>query len=360
MMSVLLVLLGLTGRAAAGHGDPPNAGGRQDIRSLRAGQPVQDLRLTAGTLLTWRAAPGQHLLVCQGGFSITVAGRQYTGRHGLVWVTPHAAQTPGRPGTGYQLQMYLGGRVSSRKVGPEQESGLEELTVERGKGLVIRTSIDGEVFVTADNHETGSPWTLPLYREARTAFQEVGWSLPPVPESPERSGLGPASAGEPNRPATGSVINLAPLTDVAPKLERKVTDEGDEITTLIGRTYLWWEPPRDTNGRAAELIEVEADSFVIWRRAAPGPAGEGTNGTDVLAARMEGVSEIYVAGDVVFRQGQRTISADEMYYDLRQNRAVANNVVLRSFDPVRNVPIYVRAAQLRRWPRIATRRTPSS
>ena len=40
-----------------------------------------------------------------------------------------------------------------------------------------------------------------------------------------------------------------------------------------------------------------------------------------------------------------------MYYDLRNQRALANNVVLKSFDPIRNMPIYVRAKQLRQMAR---------
>ncbi|MCU0916418.1 MAG: hypothetical protein MUC88_17915 [Planctomycetes bacterium] len=355
MIGVLLVLLEVTGRVAAGHALGPNPGGQQDVPSLRPERPAPDLRLTTGTLLTERVAPGQHLLLCQDGFSMTVAGRQYTSRRGLVWIAPRAGEAPGGPSRGYHLQVYLDGRVSSRGIGAARADGLEEVTLKRDRVLAVRMSIDGEVFVTADNHETGDPWTRPLYQEAIAGFKGAGWRLPPRPSSaggpagpPTRlvtlgKPSAPAGAAEPNRPGSGYTINLAPLTDVAPKLERQVTENGDEITTLIGRTYLWWEQPRDGEGRAPELLEVEADSFVMWRRA----AGAGAKGADLLAARMENVSEIYVGGDVVFRQGPRTISADELYYDLRQKRAVATNVVMRSFDPVRNIPIYLRAEQLR-------------
>ena len=90
-------------------------------------------------------------------------------------------------------------------------------------------------------------------------------------------------------------------------------------------------------------MEVEADSLVLWRKA----TGAKPGGVDLSAAQEQGVSDIYVTGNVVFRQGQRTIRAKDMYYDLQNQRAVANDVVFKTFDPTRDVPIYIRAKQLR-------------
>ena len=88
---------------------------------------------------------------------------------------------------------------------------------------------------------------------------------------------------------------------------------------------------------------MEADSLVIWRQA----TGTKPQGTDLSALQEQGVSDIYVTGNIVFRQGQRTIYADDLYYDLQHKRAVANHVVLKTFDTTRGVPIYIRAKQLR-------------
>jgi lipopolysaccharide assembly outer membrane protein LptD (OstA) len=46
-------------------------------------------------------------------------------------------------------------------------------------------------------------------------------------------------------------------------------------------------------------------------------------------------------------EGQRTIRADEMYYDFEQKKAIAVNAVMKTFDITRGIPIYVRAAKLR-------------
>ena len=55
---------------------------------------------------------------------------------------------------------------------------------------------------------------------------------------------------------------------------------------------------------------------------------------------------IYMSGDVVMTEGQRTIRAEEMYYDFERKKGLAIGAVMRSFDAARGIPIYVRAAKL--------------
>ncbi|MCK4886105.1 MAG: LPS-assembly protein LptD, partial [Planctomycetes bacterium] len=66
---------------------------------------------------------------------------------------------------------------------------------------------------------------------------------------------------------------------------------------------------------------------------------------DILATGP--IDAIYLAGDVILTEGQRIIRTDEMYYDFRQKKAIAVNSVMRTFDPKRGIPIYVRAYKLR-------------
>jgi hypothetical protein len=339
---VLLVLLELTGHAAIGQVDPSNGEGQQDISSTRRSWPSQDLHVTAGVLLSHKVAPGQHLLLCQEGFSMAVGGRQYTSSRGLVWISPSGTKADRGSKGGYQIQAYLAGRISSQKVGDGQGVDLGETVLERDKAVVVKASINGEVFVTGDKSDAENPWKLPLYQEAMTAFQKAGLRLPPAPEPLPGPVSAKADAGEPNKPSVGYTINWAPLTDVAPQLERRLED-GQEIITLIGRIYIWWEQPTDKKTKEPELFELEADTLVVWRKA----TGTKPQGMDALGTQVEGASDIYVSGNIVLRQGQRTIYADELYYDLRQKRALAKNVVMKSFDPTRNIPIYIRAKELR-------------
>lgn len=335
VMSVLIVLV--AGFEARGQAGQPPTWGQQDMLATGQHWLSQDLHLTAGTLLSSKAAPGQHLLLCQEGFTMTVGGRQYTSRRGLVWIARSGSSQ------GYQIQVYLAERVFSGRGGDGPGAGVTETVLERGQAVVVKTSISGEVFVTADTSDTANPRKLPLYKEALSAFAKAGLDLPPAPEPPVRPASAKTGVVEPNKPAVGYTINVAPLTDVTPKFERTVLEDGQEILTFIGRIYVWWEQPDGEKAGPAQLMEVEADSLVLWRTA----AGAKPGAVDLSAAQEQGVSDIYVTGNVVFRQGQRTIRAKDMYYDLAHRRAVANDVVFQTFDPTRDVPIYIRARQLR-------------
>ncbi len=162
----------------------------------------------------------------------------------------------------------------------------------------------------------------------------------PMDRSPQET-PGSVRSAQPT-PAAGYTVSINPMTDVAPKVERSVSKEGEEIITFIGRWYIWWQEPNE-HGDQASPIELQADNLVVWRvtaSAAPQEAGS-------TATQAAGVTAVYVSGDVLMTQGQRTIRAGELYYDLRNKGATARNVVMKSYDPVRNVPIYVRAGKLR-------------
>ena len=330
--SVLVVLVGATGQAGQ-----PSTWGQQDMIATSRHWLSQDLHLTAGVFLSCKVAPGQHLLLCQEGFTMAVAGRQYTSRRGLVWIAP------GGSSQGHQIQVYLADRVSGGRGGEGQAVDVTETVLERDKAVVIKTSISGEVFVTAETSDTGNPRKLPLYNEAMSAFGKAGLDLPPAPEPLVRPASAQPGVMEPNKPTVGYTIHWAPLTDVAPKYERTVLEDGQEITTFIGRIYVWWEQPAGDKAGSSQLMEVEADSLVVWRKA----TGAKPGAMALSAAQQQGISDIYVTGNVVFRQGQRTIRAKDLYYDLQNQHAVANDVVFETFDPTRDVPIYIRAKQLR-------------
>ena len=151
MMSVLIVLAAVAGHEARGQTSQPSTWGQQEMLATGRHWLSQDLHLTTGTLLSSKVAPGQHLLLCQEGFTMTVGGRQYTSKRGLVWIAR------GGSNQGYQIQVYLADRVSSGKGGDGQDVGLTETVLERGQAVVIKTSISGEVFVTADTSDAANP-----------------------------------------------------------------------------------------------------------------------------------------------------------------------------------------------------------
>ncbi len=341
MLRGLLVLVELAGLAAGGQEKRASASSGQDVDLAGRRWLIQDLHVTAGVILNHKAAPGQHLLLCQEGVSIALGGRKFTSSRALVWISSGEAQANGRPSKGYRVQAYLAGRVSSRKVAEAKDGDLTEIVLERDKAVVVQANIGGEVFVTAQKSDVENPRKLPLYREGIAAFEKAGWDLPPEP--PVQSAAAKTGGREPNKPAAGYTITVAPLTDVPLKYERTMSEDGQEINTVIGRMYIWWRQSLDEKTPTPELFELEADSLVVWRKTTE----KKPTGTDLSATQVPDVSDLYVTGNIMFRQGQRTIYADDLYYDLRNQRGLAKNVVFKTFDPARNVPIYIRARELR-------------
>jgi hypothetical protein len=151
-----------------------------------------------------------------------------------------------------------------------------------------------------------------------------------------------ADGTSPSSERTSYTVAYAPLTDVAPTVE--VTRMGGvETITMIGRIDIRWQEQGGQPDRP-EWVELQADTLVLWRAA--DQAAEGPTGAP--SGQFEKVTAVYVAGDVLMREGQLTIRADELYYDLENTRGLVRNAVMRTFDPSRNVPIYVRAEELRR------------
>ena len=59
----------------------------------------------------------------------------------------------------------------------------------------------------------------------------------------------------------------------------------------------------------------------------------------------ESVSGVYLEGDVVITRGDRTMQAAKAYYDFTRDRAWFWNMVFRTVQEQRNIPIYVRAKE---------------
>ena len=128
-------------------------------------------------------------------------------------------------------------------------------------------------------------------------------------------------------------IRLSPVEE-ATKIELK-----ENILTVIGRLYLFQK--QDEKGG---LLELQADNAVIFLSEEKLSTGDRKSGAEDV---LTNVQAVYMSGDIVLTNGQRTIRADEIYYDFQKKKAIAMNAVMRNFDTREGIPIYVRAAKLR-------------
>jgi hypothetical protein len=343
MVGTLLLVPDMT--AWAGDKDAkalsPSSG--RDARTTGLQWLSQDLHLTAGELLSHEPDTGGQLLVCRGGFSMALAGRQWSSRDAVVWIRTERIAKPGGPARRYDVQVYLEAEVSHEETGNAQTLEVKEVAIGKGKAVVVRASVSGDVFITAAAKRTGSPYSLALYADAASGFGKAGLEVPagPEPAAASRTTPGARKGASASEKPTYYTVGVSSLSETPANVES--SQAGDtQIITWIGRAYIFWQEQAE-GAAPSEAIELQADTLVLWRKTADTEQAS----ADLSATQFEGVAEVYVAGDVLLRQGQRTIRATELYYDLRNKRGLARNAVLRSFDPIRDVPVYVRAKELR-------------
>ena len=364
---LMLVLL-------AGPASSSSAVGSGISRGRAAAFIGQDLHLQGVRFLSAQADTGEHILAFPEHFSMSIGANRFSSDSAVVWLGTR--KVGGLESFKLRATVYLQGNISVEKGVGAGTVDMEISDLRRGpsdEAMVVRFGVSGGVFVTADKKEIGEPRDLELYKKALAAVERTKPKFIVQPELPEakirvekpdkevvtakpkktevikraveRKKLAEPEAKE---PVVRYPVNIAPAGEVRPRIESVRAADGTEIATVIGRMYLWQR--QDENGR---LLEMLADNAVVFsspvaRRSLlekdRRPNTHDAHG-DVLAGGA--VKAIYMSGDVVVTEGQRTIRADEIYYDFERKKAIAINAVMRNFDVSRGIPIYVRAAELR-------------
>jgi len=341
----------------------------------------QDLHLAARRMTVHKGpdpSGDEHILTFEEGFSMSIGDNRLTSDGAVVWLRSIATDYLGTRRIDYNAQVYLQGNVSIVQGKGARTTDLSQVIVERGEALVARFLVNGEIFVTADEHNTASVSELEdlqIYKNAAAAIKPVRHepvigAEAVVPRLAEPAPV-PEEIAEPKEPWRITDLLKMKLPKLPPKkppveepvakeikfeypvnitglwerplqIEDEDTDmsDGSRVSTVIGRFYLWQK--RDEKGG---LLEVQADSAVIFHRSEQSESGQDTRSENVLAGGS--VQAAYLKGNIIMTEGPRTIRADEVYYDFQERRALAVNAEMRTFDPERGIPIYLRAVKLR-------------
>ena len=319
---------------------------------------------------------------------MSIGANQFFSKSAVVWLRSETTEFRGRVRIDYKAKVYLQDNVSVEKGRGAQTVDLSQTVVEKGQAMVVQFGVSGEVFVTADKREIADPRGLELYKKAQALVVPITpefvvraealvpeWPVEkrrpekPVKEVvvkkvvPEKEKVVITKPGlierifapkkrvrpaevvarpKEKEPRFRYPVNISPAGEVPLEMERTEELDGTYIATVTQRFYLWQK--QDEIGG---LLELQADNAVIFYSGQEPQRDEEQSETgDVLAKGA--VEAIYVSGDVVMTEGQRTIRTDEMYYDFQRKKALAINAVMRTFDLERGIPIYVRAVKLRR------------
>jgi hypothetical protein len=300
-----------------------------------------DLHMVGRQLTSFQVTAATQVLQFQDGFAMSAGENRFHSDNSVVWLDTVAAESEDQIGTYYSVLAYLQGNVSLRKAPGTEVPEVKQLIVEDGNVMVVRFTIGGEVFVTAEQRAVADPRSSELYAAAFAAVQPTEPNVPPALEAPPERPL------ERDRFRVAGPVNIAPASDVPLEIEAAQAPDGNDVATVIGRVYAWQKVVDERTGTEL-LLELEADQAVIYYRqeAIEGKETQGQDEDEKLAAG-DAVRAIYMAGDVAMTEGLRTIRADEIFYDFQERTALIVNATMRSFDVSRQIPIYVRAAKLK-------------
>lgn len=116
----------------------------------------------------------------------------------------------------------------------------------------------------------------------------------------------------------------------------KASGNGESTIVLIGHVRVLYQNYEGKPG--ASLTAERAVIFLSKEKLAMGA------GSKLRAGDVRG---IYLEDNVIATYDQYTVRAPRVFYDLQRNKAVILDAVLYTWDPRRNIPIYVRAEKMR-------------
>jgi hypothetical protein len=319
----------------------------------------QDLHLTGARMVINADSErsGEQVLVFDGGFSMSIGANQFSSNGAVVWLRTERQAYLGKVHLDYRAQVYLEGDVSVTRGAGSRTTDLSEEVLRSGEAMVGKFLVSGEVFATAELQERMSSsefealelygWGLDAISPAagkprvsrEAAVADVDMAVEAVKKDKQAEVREALLEEVVQEPLYDYPVNFVGLWEEGPEIVRTKDADG-EVTTVIGRFYLWQK--LDEKGG---LVEFRADSAVIFH-------GDEKIELDQLG-KEEGsfaastVGAVYFRGNIVMSEGDRTIRADEMYYDFENRQALAVRAEMRTFDARRGLPIYLRAAKLR-------------
>lgn len=353
-MGLVGVLLLICGGAALQTAQLPAApatnAARLDEPAIPPGVSEFDIEVFAQYAYTWPRADGTQVIECLGEFELRMGTYALHSRDAVVWFR----RVPWRDRAYYDVQVFL-----YREAEIRQPAG----TIESGEALIASLRSFGKLVLSADGHAPQADEGSELYRAAITARggASSGPAEPDIAETPVQS-LPPA------------VTALTP-----PKVPKAVAYRSDELSSMvregrrivvaIGNVYA-----SQGSADSGDFLELRADNAVLYMKEgmlsdAPGsgatksPETKSDDKPDALpgpgeerltdekpkgpAAAGEYVEAVYLEGDVVLTRGTRMIRATKLYYDFESERALILDAVMRALEDKSNVPVYVRAAEVR-------------
>ncbi len=318
------------------------------------------LKIHADETATWVQDSEQRLFV-RGGLTIELAYRTMHANEAAIWLTPVSESGE----NAYDVAIYLHGAVRV------QETDLKQSTVQLADELLVTSRIMKDVQLSGTTPISRFEKNNPVVARGEQLRMELLTRpapevfLPTIVIQPTEIALqrGWIARGPGNRIISGpgdvalTENGLKPVGVPKPPESAKpkpaIFATGDKIevkeinnervTMVRGAFYLMYHA-----GDGKTPYEFRAQKAVLF---SAGDKNGAAGLTDQTGAVAKGVTGAYLEGDVTLNVGSQEIHAERLYFDFTSQRAIMLDAVLVGEAPLRNVPIYMRAKEIRQLAR---------
>jgi hypothetical protein len=331
---------------------------------LLAGQDMH-LRCPEMTIYTDPSAPWDQIIGFTGGVNISIGDNRLSGKEGFVWLKVQGGASRNPSERYYQAYLYLESSVSIEQGPRSKTTAFKQATVQGADAIATQFLVTGDVFAVSDRSDKANASVLrgdPVYQRgvAATSTLAFGPDIPrgaqvpmqpqtgimPVKESTDS--IKPGFDGVKTPAASTAVssesrdrfpVHISSVWEPTSELRKTTLPDGQEVIIASGRFYLWQKQSDD------RMIEFMADSVVLYLEPEQFTIAAEKKGNELGSGQIR---TAYLAGNIVLTESERTVRADEIFYDFRNHRALIVNASMRMYDERRGLPIYLRAEKLGR------------
>jgi lipopolysaccharide export system protein LptA len=298
--------------------------------------PSEKLILTAKTASTWSKGPTD-VVQLDGPLTIELDQARMSADRAVVWMMPASEQD-------LNVQNVQVALIGNAKV--------EQASITRsGPRLYAMFQVrGGKISIVADNRIAEDRSGGELYREASNlrALQEP---VAPIAATEPATAL-TRSASRPTSPRVASTqpttrpASYGPIEFSYRDMQTLQTDDGTVGVVLTGGVKLLQARP------SGDFIELQADRVVLFTtlhslKEIAEPRQRNRNIRDsIVGAYLEGDVRINYSPNRP-RLGEQRLTADRVYYDFTNDRAILTNAIVHTNDPMRGMPMVARAKVIR-------------
>jgi hypothetical protein len=322
--------------------DDPDAGGTLQPTGIIRDKP----EISANYVYLQSLPDGEQVLQCLGDFSLHLGSRRLQSQEAVIWMQKCQWENQSY----YHFEVFLSRHAQVRDSADTMTSGPD---------LFVTCNTVKPAEIHNDVHTTESQEGTKLYQEASRIRLSLRASGPTFTQPAGIEIRQTEPTAQPRKPKSRSTVYFD-----GDSLE---LDQRDGTITVIGNVYV---SQGQTDSK--EVLELRTDAAVLFlAQPQPGqskmqpddtsapslqpvPAGRSGRTSEELSGSLgfgEGlgtrISGVYLQGNVILSRGDRRIRASELYYDFENDRALILDAVMWATIPDRNIPIYVRAKQVR-------------